>query len=135
MVRKTVFFLITVVAVWIARGIWDWNPSLRGRIGDHPWQSVGHLALGVASVALLVWGIVRPSSWKVLLAFGLGVLAALWGKELLEGIGWMQVGVFAGCIALLVALWAFTVLDGDHAVITRARTRLAPTTTPTGTTY
>ena len=131
MARRTFFFLVTVVAVWIARGVWDWNPDLRERVGDHPWQSMALLVLVVASVALLVWGVVRPSSLKVISAFVLGLAAAAWGRELLDGIGWTQIGVLALCLVALAALWAFTVLDAADGLVTRARERFASLPTPT----
>ncbi len=121
--RKTLFFVVTVATVWILRGVWDWNPDLRDRIGDHPWQSVALLTLGVASFALLIWAAATASWWKVILAFVLGIAAALWGSELLEGIAWTQIGIIVACIALLVLLWGLTVLDFSnlHDAVRRFR--------------
>lgn len=124
MVRKSVFFAVTVVVTWVARGFWDYNPKFRDVITEHPWQSFGLLIIAVASVALMIWGIVRPSAWKVISAFLLGIATAVWGNELLEGIGWRQIGAFAACVALLAVLWALTVLDADHQLVQRARQRL-----------
>lgn len=124
MARKTIFFFATIVATWTARGFWDYHPKFRDVVAEHPWQSFGLLIIGAASVALMVWGILRPSSWKVVSAFGLGIATALWGGKLFEGIGWQQVGAFAGCVALLAVLWALTVLDTDHQLVQRARQRL-----------
>lgn len=132
MARRTIFFAVTVVAVWIARGVWDYNPDLRERIEDHPWQSVGLLTLGIVTIVLLVWAHYNLVWWKVTLAFVLGVAVTLWGRELLGGIGWEQVGIFVGCLAALVLLWALTVLDfaaAGHSRVAnwvRARLNVAP---------
>ncbi len=124
-VRKSVFFIVTIVVTGYLVTYWWYTPELRDRVSDHPWQSVSLLILGVVSVALLVWGIVRPSSWKVLLSFGLGFAAALWGMELLEGIAWLQIGIIAGCIAILVVLWVLTILDTENTHTWRQRLQAA----------
>lgn len=110
-IRRTIGFLASVILVWVARGIWDWTPELRERLGDSPWQSVGLLTLTVLAIVFLIWALYDPDSWKVLMTFLLGIGTALWGRDLLKGIEWSQTMTLLGAIFGLVLLWFITTWD------------------------
>ncbi len=110
-IRRTAGFLITVGLIGRLSYQLAWEPDLRDRLLESPWQSVGLLTLCIVAVAALIWAVVDPDGWKVLMAFGLGIATAIWGRELLNGISWFQCGILLGLIAGLVVLWFITTWD------------------------
>jgi apolipoprotein N-acyltransferase len=110
-IRRTIGFLVTVGLIGRLCYQLAWEPELRDRLLEEPWQSVGLLVLMVVAVAALVWAVLDPDSWKVILAFLLGLATAIWGRELLEGITWSQIGILVGILAGLVVLWVITTWD------------------------
>lgn len=106
--RRTTGFVLTVALV--ARLCYQlaWEKDLRERLLDNPWQSVGLLTLTVLAIATLVWSVARPSSWKTLLAFGLGIGVAIWGSDLLDGIDGGQVAILLATLAGLALCWVVT---------------------------
>lgn len=128
MLRRSIGFFLTIMVTFIAAYQLAWAKDLRQRILENPGQSVGLLTLLLLLGVLLIWAHVKPRPWKVTLAFVLGIIAALRGVDLLEGIGWEQLIVISGCLIVLFFLWAFTVLDRapEWGWFNRVRTRLTP---------
>lgn len=114
MVRRSIGFIVTVVVTAWAGYQLAWANDLRERIIDHPWKSFLLLALVAAAAGMLVWGVLRPSSAKVLGAFVLGVASWGFGRWVLEGIEWQQVGILLGAVAVIAGLWVWTVLDDER---------------------
>ncbi len=110
-VRRTIGFIATVVLLWVSRGVYDYTPDLRERLTESPWESLGLLVLTIVAIAALVWAVTHPSPPRTVLAFGLGFGTALWGQQLLEGIGWAQTGSLLGVIAGLALLYFVTTWD------------------------
>lgn len=114
MVRRTIGFVLTVVLVIVTTHHLEYNPELRRRLLDDPWESVGLLVLLAAAITALVWACAKPSQVKTLLAFGLGIASALWAREIFAGIKWGEIGLLVGAVLLLLILWAITVLPDKY---------------------
>lgn len=110
-IRRTLAFLFTVGLVGRLSYQLAWEPDLRDRLLDSPWNSVGLLVLTALAVAMLIWAVIKPTQWRTLLAFGLGMSTAIWGRELLNGISWGQTLILVGIVAGLVLLWFITTWD------------------------
>lgn len=110
-IRRTIGFAVTVLVVGRLCYQIAWEPELRDRLVESPWQSVGLMALAVVSTVLLLWAIFDPSQWRTLMAFCLGAATVLWGKDLLQGISWSQLGILLGITAGLALAWFITTWD------------------------
>lgn len=110
-IRRTIAFWFTVALVGRLSYQLAWEPELRDRLLDSPWNSLGLLVLTALAIAALIWAVYDPTQLKTLLAFGLGMGTALWGRELLEGISWGQTLTLVGVVAGLVILWFITTWD------------------------
>lgn len=107
-VRRTAGFALTVILVsWCFYQL-AWQPDLRNQVFKHPAQSIGLLLVAIVAIGFMIWAIAKPSSWKVAIAFVLGLATAIWGSSLLHGVGWTQVGVLLATLVALVLLWAIT---------------------------
>lgn len=122
MVRRVVGFVLTVLLVGWSMYQLAWSPDLRERVLDHPYQSVGFLVAVLATVALWLWLVLDTNTPKAIGASLLSVVVALWGRELLDGISWGQIGLIVGALVVLVILGAITVLSDDD--IQRLRDRI-----------
>lgn len=130
-IRRTIFWLMTVGLVWVARGVWDYTPELRERLTRSPIQSVIFIALLLVVIALFAWLFTEEASrGKVLLALLLGGAVTFWGKDLLSGIAWGQIGALFGILVAMVALWFITTWDYiiEPGTAQSMWTRLAPRT-------
>ena len=107
-IRRTIGFLVTVIVTGRLCYQLAWEPELRDRLLDSPWQSVGLLTLFILALIALVWAMLDPNSWRTFMAFVLGIGVAIWGRQLLEGISWGQIGILAGIFTGLVILWVVT---------------------------
>lgn len=134
-IRRTIFWLITVGLVWVARGVWDYTPDIRERLTRSPLQSVIFVALLLVAIALFAWlfneDATRP---KMLWALLLGGAVALWGKDLLSGIAWGQIGALIGILVAMGALWYISTWDyiiepgTGQRMVQGLKSRLAPRT-------
>lgn len=121
MVRRLVGFVLTVLLVSWSMYQLAWSPDLRELILDHPYQSVGFVAAVLATLILWLWLVLDTNTPKAIGASALSVVVALWGRELLDGISWGQIGLLFGALVVLVILGAVTVLAEDDIRRLRAR--------------
>ena len=105
MFRKTLGFVATIIVAMYVMHYVDYHPATLHDI----FRKETFAAIVVAGVAIgvLIWAIVRPDSWKVIVAFILGIIAeALGGQFFRENIGRSIVV----CV-IVIALYCVTVLD------------------------
>jgi len=115
MIRRTVGFVLTIITSVVAMNYYDWHRKSFHQLGDHPAKSLVLLALVIAAAALLVTAMIRHNPVMTLVAFGLGVVTALYGHSVLKGISWQSIALIVGTILVLVILWAITVLNAVPA--------------------
>lgn len=109
MVRRTIGFILTVITmIWSTQQV-IWNPDLKERIVDNPFQSFGFLVAVLATVALWLWLVFDTNTPRAIGACVLSVIVALWGNDLLDGIAWGQIGMIFGSLVVIVILWYITV--------------------------
>ena len=121
MARRLIGFILTVLLVGWSMYQLAWSPDLRELILDHPYQSVGFVAAVLFTLVLWLWLVLDTNTPKAIGASVLSVIVALWGRELLDGISWGQIGVLFGALVVLVILGAITVLHEDDIRTLRAR--------------
>lgn len=110
-IRRTIGFIITVGLIGRLSYELAWQPDLRDRLLESPWQSVTLFALALGTIGFVLWSIFAPNGWRTLITFGLGIATALWAQDLLQGISWAQLGILCGIVFGLVALWFITTWD------------------------
>jgi hypothetical protein len=121
MVRRLIGFILTVLLVGWSMYRLAWSPDLRELIMDHPYQSVGFVAAVLLTFVLWLWLVLDTNTPKAIGASVLSVVVALWGRELLGGISWGQIGLLFAALLVLVILGAITVLHEDDIERLRAR--------------
>lgn len=88
--------LAAVLAVTLFVGIilgdqWSWHRHWL----HQPWQSLGWLALVVASVVVVIGLMVKHSWASAPVGVFLGGVAVAWGLHILKGISWSSLGILA----------------------------------------
>lgn len=129
-IRRIIMFYISM-AIGIRAGYQlAWEPDLRDRLTESPWQSLALLMVVLVTIAFVLWSIASPNRWRTAVTFVLGIVSALWTQDLLEGISWGQLGLVTIILVVINALMYVTTWDyifGDAATRSRLASRLAPT--------
>lgn len=122
MIRKTIAFVVTLVAAgfagygiaWNSQLIAGWIAQLGGVVG---------LLLGALAIVLGLLATMWPQNWRqtpgLLWLHRLTILAALAVAAFLTDqlrsaftrTPWLSLGILLGTVLVVAALWAFTVLD------------------------
>lgn len=114
MIRKSLFFAVTVLVVGTAGYQLAWHAEVLGGAGDIG-KSVGAIVVALVAIALAIWAILRPTKFKVGLSFVLGFIAARLGGSLWETIGFSQLGWLFGSLIGLGVLYVGTVVDQTNS--------------------
>lgn len=114
-VRRSIGFVLFGVVVWWVSNLYAWrNDNFLGDVvGDQPVQSILFFGLLLAVLAVGAWTLYKPTWWKTLLAFGLGITTAAFGLGLFTGITWWFLFAVGVSIFVLVTLWVVTTWDDD----------------------
>lgn len=113
MVRKSLFFIATVIATGYIGYQIAWHPdSMPG--GADVGTSLLAIAVGVLALAFLAWAVASASPAKTIGAFVLGIVSAKLGDDLWSSISLGDIGVLVAVLIGLVVLYAGTVLDGTN---------------------
>lgn len=117
MIRKTIAFVVTLVAAgfagyaiaWNSQLVTDWVASVGGIYG---------FLLGVSDIAVMALAVFWPDSWNKLLhraaivaALTVAVLGASQLSSTLTGTPWATLGIILCAILVVTALWALTIMD------------------------
>lgn len=108
--RKNFWFFATAAVCFIVGRY----VGIRGAWGHDAFDEIGGveffgiLLLFAAAVVVMFW---FHGWWSTVLAFGLGIAAALWTNDVLGGISWTGVAMIAGTIIVLLLLRSLTVGD------------------------
>lgn len=135
MLRRSLFFILTVVTLCALGYQAAWHPELFGD-GLGLLRSGGALLAFGLGIAFLIWGWFQPAGWKTLAAFGLGILAAWASAPLWGAITWATIGWVIGALIVLAILWMGTTMAHPIQTLNRLGGRLfraapTPPTTPT----
>jgi len=109
MIRRTLFWVLSIAAAGLAGWQLAWSPEFFGGAAQAP-LSVAGIAVFVVAIAFVAWSYARPAGWKVLVAFGLGITGALLAQPLWGLISWTSLGWLALGLVILLALWAGTIV-------------------------
>ena len=128
-IRRILMFYVSMILGIRAGYQLAYEPDLRDRLAESPWQSIALLLVVLVTIAFVLWSIVRPNQWRTAVTFVLGIVSALWTQDLLEGISWGQLGLVAIILVAINALMYITTWDyifGSATTRSRLASRLAP---------
>ena len=109
MLRRTLFFVISILLAGIAGWHVAWQPHIFGEGFALP-RSIGAMAAFVVAIGFLIWAWKHPAGWKTLVVFTLGIGAAWLAAPMWLSISWSGFGWTLLVLYVLTLLWVGTIV-------------------------
>jgi hypothetical protein len=101
----------------------DYHPDQRDKLMQ--WGTLGWLLLVIIGLALVIHSTVRHHYGSALIGLAFGVVAAAWGRDVLDGIKLETLGLMLLMLVWLVVLW-FVLVPDWSATTNRLRAAIRP---------
>lgn len=123
MFRRSIGWILSVAFGMAVMHTLDWHPGLKAELLSFGLPGLGVLVLGVAALAVLGWAMAKPSRSKVILAFVLGIGAAMWASSMFRNsVGTSVILIVVG-LAALALLWALTIVQSREELFNLHKAR------------